>query len=1336
MHGVLHPLLTFVLPVVAIALAGLLVLASRAAIRELHPQGGGPKGAAGNGKQSGAWSERPAVTVGRAAAELSSLTGAARQIDAVPLLVVVGAGTEIVRRTVPELGSEELQSVTQALPRGDVSIALGPDGAVASFADGLLGSERWEARWAEFLEAMARMRRDQPFDSLVVMIPAADLAGPARLGDEQLTTEGERLYHIIWSVQRASGWRVPIQLVIHGCNDLIGFDATAQRLPPQTRSAVLGWSVPFGLDTVFERRWVSEGIDALVGRLSAVQARLLMQAQDIEEAEQLLLFPQGVASLAEPLSVLLVSALRQSAYHQPFMFRGLYLIGRAAADGAGAAAPATDVFAARLFRERIFPEHVLCQPIEGARTWRRRRIRLAQAALALLVVIGLFGMTRVRDHGATIETIRRLVLGIGAITAENQESGSAQVGPAQAGSGATAAAVPPAGNLAATDQLLRLMAGVSRDHLETVWAPLSFIGGASGEVERAIRAGYESVVLPTVYDRLTEAIPTLLGVAAVPENIPPQACAAGDATAADIDRLRHLLNRLEIYAMQLRAYHSLSQSPRIGTLASLLQFSLGVTLPAGFTENYHLYEAGLEGAVEPPLPITAIRRSVDLILAQQFSRALDASYPASALARAVSGAVNDAGMPQTPSANEMERLRRLDAELKSIADNAPQAEYAWVGGTGPSAAVVSFLPRIDALAAEMPGAPDLAPVDATVPAVLASEAQDCLGQTRTRLVAARLFGALPVLAVDGGATSLSAAMSPALQALDGFLALRLASAAPPAPESPLATPDVPLFWDTQGLLSLQDMAEGYLTFRAQNLPGSLPSLLNQEIEEAAGRRLDGLALAAVAEAEERGSERSGGAPSAGTALLRDEIARFAAAAPVLTGLRVALSQAGQTGASDRLDTLLSNQATRLLGRVDALLTSADPYQLVDGTLSFWSGTPPLAAPAFGAATLADLVSTLPARRDYIEALSQGYAAPLVAYLEQSGVVPTGASAALLSRWKGIAAALARYHRGDPSNSLSQLEQFISADMDHISLANCQDLAATGAVGSDWFAETLQNIRRAIAERCAAIRHGDAVAGYEALATSFNQTLAGRFPFGPPSAPDAYPGDVKRFFLDYGPTLAALQSELTAIPAYVQTGAAQFVGALVAVQTALAPMLSDPAPNAPLSYEVAVDFRTNRGADPGADQVAEASLRFGAQSLSSFGATSTLAWTAGQNVELGVRWADDAPSEPVPAAAGRPLVSGRVATFDADGPWSLLRLIMAQRPDSATLAQLSDRQPETLEFVVPLQPNPNAAAGGVGGLDAAKLFMRFALTAILHTPGQPDKRQPVALPPFPGAAPLP
>ena len=224
-------------------------------------------------------------------------------------------------------------------------------------------------------------------------------------------------------------------------------------------------------------------------------------------------------------------------------------------------------------------------------------------------------------------------------------------------------------------------------------------------------------------------------------------------------------------------------------------------------------------------------------------------------------------------------------------------------------------------------------------------------------------------------------------------------------------------------------------------------------------------------------------------------------------------------------------------------------------------------------------------------------------------------------------------------------------------------------------------------RCGGAAYGDAVSEYGDLSEAFNQDLAGRFPFGPASAPDADPGDVKRFYNRFGADLPALRGQLGAIQGYARAGAPQFVDQLIAVQTALAPMLADPAPDAALTYSVNVEFRTNIGSDPGANQIAEAVLQFGQQKLSSFAASKTMVWTNGQPVRMTLRWATNAPTIPAGADEAAEDVPGPAVVFRYGGTWSLLRMIAEQRPEPALMAQLSDRRPGTIGFTVKLIRKP-------------------------------------------------
>lgn len=1322
------PWLTSLLPVLAVLLAILLVVTTVLAIRQLRAAPAGPQPAGPTPAGPAPPRETAIGVLRRAAARLAALRDSHGTIDSIPLLVAIGASSADVQRLVPELRDGDLARAQKDLFQGDIRISVSHDGAIVSFDDGLLpDAEHCAARWMALLEGLMTAREDRPFDGLVIMLEAGQLCGPGRLPDDQLTAAAEQICQLIWTAQRTGGWRVPIYLLLTRCEALTGFPATFKALaksPMQLQEAPLGWAVPYEPATMFERHWIRDGVESLVARLSALQSRLLARSTDTRTAEQILLFPHAVEMLEKPLSLLLAPMLRPSAYYETFMFRGFYLTGRVENDGG----PELNAFARNLFRDRIFPEHLLAQPAYGATLRRQRHIRIAQVALAALLVFACIGIAVIRSRREAIASLRPSFDTITSI--------ANQLRPEPSTSWWRTDTQPAERRLTAEDTriLLLELSRANADRTETVWAPLSFLTGADATLREAIREAYGNGIFREVRRGLSGGSAALLSASDATATV---TCDAKGGSADDVDRMQQIVQRLQAYPEQVRRYRRLAVNPQIADLKSLLEFSLSVQLPDAFTTNSDLYLEAVKGAAFPQFDMPIVRANLANPIKGRFSRALAGAYQSSGIAREVSNVVaaSSGADRVTPAAGQADRLLRLNAALRQLGAQVTLPENAWLATGQSTPAIAGILDSLKALATP-PSDTYTAPVSQDLVNELSAAASRCAPEARDRLRNASVFGDTRILALDVGSLQLSPSMQAVSQTLNTFLALPLmtATTTPAATDfASLAAGGLPLVWSQTDLQDLQQVSESYLVFAAGAL-AEVPALFRTQLSAAAGEQLTRLLSSAVQRSMQRSGTRTFATRASGTTALRDEIGRFQEIGPVLLNVEIALRATGQINVANRVDQLLAVQAVRLLRQVDAILAAADPYQLADRSLSFWSGGPPLAAPAFGAATLPDLVGTLPARRDYVETLARDYAAPMTGYLEQTSLLLSPGDKAIRDRWQGIIRTLDRYHASDPANALGRLEQFISADMDRIDLTNCRQVLEGAGAGNDWFAEQLGTIRTAVAKRCGGVTYSDAVQQYSDLATAFNRSLARRFPFGDATAPDADPGDVKRIFNRFGPDLAGLQTRLAAIPAYARNGAARFVEQLAAVQIALAPMLADPAPDAPLTYDVTPAFRTNAGSDPGADQVAEASLQLGQQRLSSFSAADSTAWSTGQTVTLGLRWAANAPGMPSGTGEPAPQVNGLTASYAYRGSWALLRMIAVLRPPPGVMAQLSDRRPETIGLTLGLKPNPAAAAGGDTTLTEARLFMRIGLAATIRTPGQPDKRQPVSLPDFPAAAP--
>jgi type VI secretion system protein ImpL len=1247
-----------------------------------------------------------------ASANLQRLVAGGAGVYEVPWVVVVGAGGAELERLLPEqlIWPSDLAGAHRAALGQVARISFRRGGAVLGFDDGLLDGPDWRRRWHELVRALQSCRPGRPVDGLVIAIRAAELQESAEWQD-RLATRGEQIYDLIWSAQRLTGWRIPVYLLVSGCEELTGFADWVLALPRQARRQMLGWSVPYALDSVFEPRWVDEGIAETGRQLSVAQLLLTMPEPEVGVAEGLLLFPGEVQRLATPLSLLLSSMLRTSAYHEAFMFRGFFLAGRA--PGAAADEAPSNAFAETVFTQKVFPEHQLAQPAYGEATRRHSQIRLCQIALAAVALLCVIGIMHIRreasdDLPPVAALLAQIAQQVNARTVQRTNP---------------LTDVPQRQNVReAALNLLNDMAAIPIDRIDTIAAPTSLLTFANARVVKAITEGYNVAVLRAAYDALTQKP----GLVAILAPAPPP----GAPVQTSRQALSVTVDRIVDYDKFIGIYQRISAHPTIGDLSALMGYALGVQLPAEFTTNYALYEHALSNAHMLQIETPKVQPIIEGVLQDRYDAAIKNIFSRDDLVNEVAKLSTLTGNLGTASLQDTGRelLAETRTTLDTISGLLLQPDYDWLRNAPGAASFVPSLDKLKGLQVVRGGF-----IDGLLASGVKAETD-----TRNALLHATAFDSTPVLTAGDNAVTLSPPLVATHRLLDDLFSQPFMRSVAVTNAPAVLAPGTPINWNVETLRQAEALAESFLAFASKN-DASLPSSLQQQVRAVSGAEASAQ-ISLLVRAAARPAEVL---PSAGSRAMLQEVSAFANALPILVNLRNTLRQAGATAVAGALDAMVSPQAVRLLQRLDDDLAAAAPYRLADPSLSFWTGSPPLAEPAFGASSPTDLASTMPPRRDLIETLAENYAAPLVGYLRDPGTSGRPTASGVVARWQSILDTLDRYHRSDPSNSLLRLEQFIIVDMDKIDLSNCRQFTADGAMAGNYFAEQLQIIRRAVASRCGHVVHTDTIGRYTSLATRFNENLAGRFPFAPvasltPALGAADPNQVRAFLAEFGADLPALQKQFENGGAYGSAGkpAQVFLTQLLAVQTALAPMLADPSGNTPLSYQVDLGFFTNPEAAPAQNQVIDAVVSTGNQRASSMYGTSQIVWTNGQPMRVELRWATNAPTVPN-AARGQswPRINGLNASFDFGGNWALLRLVRAQAPSTADFNSLQDRRPEVVMFEVPLTRNPNAAVDGDAEVNTAKVYLRLALTGMIQPPGQPAKPAPIALPEFPTAAPL-
>jgi type VI secretion system protein ImpL len=359
-----------------------------------------------------------------------------------------------------------------------------------------------------------------------------------------------------------------------------------------------------------------------------------------------------------------------------------------------------------------------------------------------------------------------------------------------------------------------------------------------------------------------------------------------------------------------------------------------------------------------------------------------------------------------------------------------------------------------------------------------------------------------------------------------------------------------------------------------------------------------------------------------------------------------------------------------------------------------------------------------AQRGRIDELAHRYAAVPVALLETLAAGPIQGASGKLGKWQRILGELHKQANQTPGNSVKVLETFIQTDMLTAPPAICHDkLLRASSEGGDYFLVRRTLLRDALRRRCAWLSIEQLVDAYDHLARRFNRDLAGRYPFSRDDREvkewDAGSREIRAF-------LEELDAFTPSFDAYVaQRGregleratdvfgepAIAFIGQARAVRRFFAPLLSESGPDAQVRYEVAVQLRVNRQKERFASQIIDWRFEIADRALPEaelrertsgarrdLGDDTVGTWQQGDLLRVSLRWAKDAPLQPVAAAAlGRSRVEDGTAIFEYSGPWSLIRLLRERRSPAADLEAGADALPHTLKFPVRLE-KANAPPG--------------------------------------------
>ncbi|MFP7754270.1 type VI secretion protein IcmF/TssM N-terminal domain-containing protein [Thermodesulfobacteriota bacterium B35] len=175
--------------------------------------------------------------------------------------------------------------------------------------------------WQRFLSLLARYRKKEPLNGLVVTISAEKVmtAEPAAIADD-----GVQIRQRIDELMRVLGTRFPVYVLVTKCDLIRGMTAFCDRLPDGVADQAMG----------ILNRDLSTDVTALHARLGEVlsrrlrELRLLLLRDGPGKAPadpDLLLFPDELQRFHARLLPFLESAFKENPYQETPVLRGIYL---------------------------------------------------------------------------------------------------------------------------------------------------------------------------------------------------------------------------------------------------------------------------------------------------------------------------------------------------------------------------------------------------------------------------------------------------------------------------------------------------------------------------------------------------------------------------------------------------------------------------------------------------------------------------------------------------------------------------------------------------------------------------------------------------------------------------------------------------------------------------------------------------------------------------------------------------------------------------------------------------------------------------------------------------
>jgi type VI secretion system protein ImpL len=173
--------------------------------------------------------------------------------------------------------------------------------------------------WQKFLGLLAKFRKKEPINGLVVTIAADKLAS---VGPDELEEDGRSIRRRVDELMRVLGAKFPVYVLVTKCDLVQGMTSFSDMLPEETLAQAMG-TMNEDLSTDVEN-FTKNSIQSLVERLKELRLLLFHKSRLKAVDPGLLLFPDEFERLKPGLRSFMKGAFEETPYQEKPIVRGLF----------------------------------------------------------------------------------------------------------------------------------------------------------------------------------------------------------------------------------------------------------------------------------------------------------------------------------------------------------------------------------------------------------------------------------------------------------------------------------------------------------------------------------------------------------------------------------------------------------------------------------------------------------------------------------------------------------------------------------------------------------------------------------------------------------------------------------------------------------------------------------------------------------------------------------------------------------------------------------------------------------------------------------------------------